>query len=218
MQVFLYPILIIIILAGCSGNQSGTTASGTKDSSKVKVDSNRDRPSGANRCVPNEGEALLEVGLHAQETSMWCWAASGQMCMSFLGRDVSQCEQANNEFNMSTCCNTPYQLNCIQGGWPEFNKYGFTADVTSNSPLSWEEIKHQVGCLKKPIAFSWHWVGEGGHMMVITGYQLSENEKYLTVLDPLPENIGSQSTILYDSYVKGVDHTHWNDYYNISKK
>ena len=38
------------------------------------------------------------VTLRPQETNMWCWAASGQMVMDFLGNNVSQCVQANNRF------------------------------------------------------------------------------------------------------------------------
>ena len=74
----------------------------------------------------------LPVTLHPQETANWCWAASGQMVMDYLGNNVSQCTEANNRFYRSDCCNLalcPYPdaptydtagncVGCACGGWP----------------------------------------------------------------------------------------------------
>src|SRR6516165_10551884 len=46
-------------------------------------------------CTPPE-TASLPVLLRAQKTELWCWAASGQMIMEYLGRSVDQCVQVNN--------------------------------------------------------------------------------------------------------------------------
>jgi len=169
-------------------------------------------------CTPNATIGSQPVNLHAQQTSMWCWAASGQMCMAFLGNNVAQCTQANNRFGRTDCCNSTVPNNCINGGWPEFDKYGFTFNVTNNAALSWNEIKKQIYCKKKPIAFSWHWNGGGGHMMVVTGYAVIAGERYLFINDPWGPNVGAQYPITYSNYVSGSDHTHWNDYYNITRK
>ena len=48
-------------------------------------------------CTP-EPLASQAVSLRGQETPVWCWAASGEMCMDFLGTDVSQCDEANKRF------------------------------------------------------------------------------------------------------------------------
>ena len=119
--------------------------------------------------------SFLNVPLFPQQNSTWCWAASGQMCMTFLGAtvDVSQCTQANNEFGKTNCCNNPIPSPCLNGGWPEFSKYGFSAQTTNSTALSWAQIQTQIGCLK-PIAFTWHWTGGGGHMMVIKGYAVMD--------------------------------------------
>lgn len=76
----------------------------------------------------------LPVTLHPQETQNWCWAASGQMVMDYLGHNVSQCVQANNRFGRNDCCEidlcpTPTEpptydasgncVGCPCGGWPE---------------------------------------------------------------------------------------------------
>jgi hypothetical protein len=161
----------------------------------------------------------LIVPLFPQQNSMWCWAASGQMCMTFLGAtvDVSQCTQANNEFGKTNCCNNPTSSPCLNGGWPEFSKYGFSAQTTNNTALSWAQIQTQIGCLNKPIAFSWHWTRGGGHMMVITGYAIIDGENWVFINDPGAPNVGSQYSITYEDYVSGSDHTHWNDFYDITK-
>jgi len=106
----------------------------------------------------------------------------------------------------------------VNGGWPEFDKYGFSANTTSDAPLSWADVKKQIYCYHKPIAFSWHWNSGGGHMMVITGYAVIDGQNWVFINDPWAPNVGGQYSITYDDYVSGSDHTHWNDYYNITKK
>jgi len=171
----------------------------------------------------------LPVQLHPQETGMWCWAASGQMIMDYLNHDTAQCVQANNRFNRSDCCNidlcpppTESSANaCAQGGWPEFNKYGFTFKTTSNTALSWKDLREQISnmhkCKKRPFAFSWHWPGGGGHMMVAKGYLTLQGVNYVVMLDPWSPCVGDERIITYDYYVESTGHhSHWNDYYDIT--
>ena len=61
----------------------------------------------------------LQVTLRPQKTGMWCWAASGQMVMEYLGKPVEQCIQANNRLNRSDCCKSPTPDECVMGGWPD---------------------------------------------------------------------------------------------------
>ena len=169
-------------------------------------------------CTPDAISASLPVPLLPQTTDKWCWAASGQMCMQFIGTtDVRQCVQANNKFGLSNCCNAIVPGDCINGSFPEFEKYNFSCNRTSNNALSWNEIKKQISCLHKPVAFTWKYNGGGGHMMVLTGYQVVGNEKLVVVNDPLEVNIGSTYTLSYDEYVSSSIHTHWDDFYNITK-
>jgi hypothetical protein len=162
----------------------------------------------------------LDVTLRGQQTNMWCWAASGQMTMNFIhpASNVQQCDEANKRFGRTDCCNNPVPNACINGGWPEYPKYNFKADMTSDAALSWEDLKKQIYCKKKPFAFSWHWPGGGGHMMVAIGYFTLEGTNYVSVNNPWPPTGGVQEIITYDSYVGGpaFGHTHWNDYYNIT--
>lgn len=171
-------------------------------------------------CHPRASESLA-VTVHPQETSMWCWAASGQMVMDYLGHNVSQCVQANNRFGRTDCCNSPVPngMKCIKGGWPEFGKYNFEFKTTSNAPLSWDDLMEQIStekhCGKKPFCFTWHHSGGGGHMMVAIGYTTVGGTNYVEMLDPWPPNVGDHRFITYDTYVSPPNKTHWDDYYNI---
>jgi hypothetical protein len=180
-----------------------------------------------NNCCKPALTGSLPVSLHPQETGMWCWAASGQMVMDYLGHDVSQCVQANNRFNRTDCCSIalcPSPVTghlCVRGGWPEFDKYGFSFKTTSNAPLSWRDLKSQISnqpyCKAKPFCFTWRWPGGGGHMMVARGYISLMRMNYVAVLDPWAPCVGDEYIISYDYYCESPGHhTHWNDYYDVT--
>jgi len=77
-------------------------------------------------CIPDANNGSISVPLFAQQTSMWCWAACGEMCMEFLGAtDIKQCIQANENFSKTTCCNSIVPQECINGAFPQFEKYNF---------------------------------------------------------------------------------------------
>lgn len=178
----------------------------------------------------------LPVQRHPQETSNWCWAASGQMVMDYLSHNVSQCTEANNRFGRTDCCNidlcpspteTPQydrNMNCIGcpcPGWPEFDKYGFTFKRTHDTALSWEDLRTQISnepnCKRKPFAFSWHWSGGGGHMMVVKGYLTLANTNYVVILDPWAPCVGDERIITYADFVQSAGNwTHWDDFYDIT--
>jgi hypothetical protein len=173
-------------------------------------------------CSPKESESLT-VTMHPQETGMWCWAASGQMVMAYLGTNVAQCTQANNEFSRNDCCNRPVPYACVQGGWPEFPKYNFSFAKTTNAPLSWNQLKAEISasnnCGNRPFCFTWAWTGNGGHVMVAIGYQtislMALKIQLVEVNDPLPVNTGTHKWITYSAYVSGPGYTHWDDYYQV---
>ncbi len=168
----------------------------------------------------------LAVGLRPQETSMWCWAASGEMVMDFLGTNVTQCDEANKRFGRTDCpcsqCSNPIaDPPCVIGGWPEFDKYGFKFKRTSDTALTWaqlqEELAEDTYCGKTPIAYSWHWTGGGGHMMVARGYVTANNQNFVAILDPWGPCAGDDRIITYAAYVSGGGYTHWDDFYEIRK-
>ena len=165
--------------------------------------------------------STVDVPTLPQQASYWCWAASGEMTMRFLGHDVSQCTEANNRFGLTSCCQDN-SGDCNNGGWPEYDKYHFTSTHTSDTALTWAQIQSEIYCGKRPIAFSWHWPGGGGHMMVVKGYLTVGNTQYVDVDDPEPfTNLqtltgGTETIMTYTRYVSDTDHTHWDDYYGIT--
>lgn len=171
-------------------------------------------------CCSPPVEESLGVTLRPQETSMWCWAASGQMVMEYLGTNVAQCTQANNRFGRTDCCNSPTPGACVVGGWPEFGKYGFSFETTSNAALSWDDLKDEIAdatnCGRRPFAFTWHWPGGGGHMMAAIGYRTVDGVNFVEVNDPWAPNVGDHRFDTYDYYVESAGHhTHWDDYYRV---
>jgi hypothetical protein len=179
------------------------------------------------------GVALAQVvtvatPVYAQLTPMWCWAASGQMTMGFLGTNVSQCDQANKELGRTDCCVASGQLPptpCIHGGSPQYAGWGFSNDKTAaGTPLTMAQMMEQIA-LGKPWAFVWKWTSGGGHVMVGTGYAnlplVPTPVELVLINNPEPWSDsgdgGSQYWITYDNYVSGKNHTHGVDFYNITK-
>ena len=174
-------------------------------------------------CCNPKPEETLPVNLRLQETDSWCWAASGEMIMEYMGANIEQCDEANKRLGRNDCCNKPVPWSCIHGGWPEFDKYGFTSKHTSNAALSWKQVKSQLSCKKKPFAFTWKFEGEdnGGHMMVATGYRTIDGINFVSGYDPLPYDplLGTNKAYIpYETYVSGSYYTHWDDYYDVTKK
>jgi len=176
-------------------------------------------------CTPPTAYAL-NVPLRAQETDVWCWAASEQMVMEFLGTPAPQCEQADKYLSVSNCCKKPIPGECVTTGWPVFSLYNFAYDETNNTALTFDQLKEQIFCKKKPVAYSWHWYGGGGHVMVARGYYTADGVNYLNINDPWPPpgydsslpNGGEQYDITYSNFVKGSNHYHWDDFYNVTKR
>src|SRR5262249_45129250 len=140
------------------------------------------------------------------------------MVMKSLGTTVKQCVQANDRFSLTTCCDAAVPDDCLHSGFPQFRRYNFTFQKTARAALSWEDLTVQIGCTKKPIAFSWEYRGGGGgHMMVATGYNVIHGVNYVVIQDPLPVKVGYVNrTITYDTYVEDAAYTHWDDFYDVT--
>jgi hypothetical protein len=172
--------------------------------------------------TPRPSSKLVSVPITGQHTSMWCWAASGEMTMNYQGAAVVQCDEANKRFGRTDCCNAVKPDECVVGGWPEYDKYDFTAVHTTNAPLTWDQVQDELACANRPFAFSWHWLPDHntGHMMVASGYDVVEGQNMIRVNNPGPWDPtggGDQYFTTYDDYVSGPDHSHWDDYYQIHK-
>jgi hypothetical protein len=103
----------------------------------------------------------------------------------------------------------------VNGGWPEFAKYGFTFLRTNSSALTWSQLKNELKH-NRPVPFSWGWSGGGGHMMVAVGYAEVGGEHYVTIHDPWSPCVGDTRTLTYAAFVSGNGYTHWDDFYALA--
>jgi hypothetical protein len=172
---------------------------------------------------------ILEVPLFAQETRMWCWAASGEMIMHYYGEEVPQHVQANIRFKRSDCGNQTRSIQCIKGGFPQFKKkYGFNPPKSKYGAISWQELLGQIHA-NQPVGFSWEWKKckgskfSGSHYMVARGYIILNDTRLVVVNDPLPMNTdkykgGTVSIMTYDDYVQFCPrYIHSYTHYDIKK-
>jgi hypothetical protein len=167
----------------------------------------------------------LPVNLRAQETEVWCWAATGQMTMEYFGTTISQSEQANLLFRRDDCGRRPVPGPCVRGGDVVLRPFGFSHDL-SRAPLSEDEIVRQIFTLRKPLPFSWVWPGGGGHAALVVGYaQLPDRTFLVECLDPYPPagkdprsmSGGHRTFIPYRRWVAGAEHSFGGVLFNITK-
>jgi hypothetical protein len=73
--------------------------------------------SGASGQVVGLSSLVTSITPRAQEMPMWCWAATGQMLMSYYGQNYEQCTLATNHWNDGRgCCASPVPDICNGGG------------------------------------------------------------------------------------------------------
>jgi hypothetical protein len=174
-------------------------------------------PSDPGPCTPPPSRHLA-VPLEGQETGKWCWAASTQMVLDYFGRRVEQGRMANDEFDRTDCLDDPVPVDCIHGAFLRVERYGYLSNTTVNgTALPWDELTRQLGCLGKPVAFSWQWIGGGGHEMVATGYHSARGRQFVEYNDPWPPGVGDFSVITYPAWVSNdLSHHHGSDDYDFT--
>ena len=167
----------------------------------------------------------LPVELRAQETEVWCWAATGQMIMEFFGKGVSQSEQANLAFRRSDCGQRPTPRQCVRGGEILLGPFGFNYEVTKK-PLSEAALVHQLYNLRKPVPFAWRFPGGGGHAALVVGYaRQPDGTLLLDCLDPYPPpgkepraiNGGHRVFMPYNRWDGDYDHSFGHALFNVTK-
>jgi hypothetical protein len=168
----------------------------------------------------------LPVTLRAQETELWCWAATGQMTMEFLGKPISQGEQADIVLGRHDCCGHPCPRACVRGGSIVLIPFGFTFDLSSQPPDE-EELVRQLHTLRKPVPFFWQYPGGGGHAAVVVGYARQPDGAFLVeCLDPWPPpgkdrrswSGGQRIFMPYPRWARDYDHVFGGALVNVTRK
>ncbi len=177
--------------------------------------------------------------LRPQETNNWCWAAITQMLAEHLSISTNQCTLANmrfggqNEFEANCCTEQtrgtpcPKTSDCDLPSQLALAYVNMTASESSTA-LSWSNIKSQIACAGKPMAYGYGTKGAVGHVVIVRGYTVipavtvrgaGGSTSYLVLDDPAPACTGQQRLITYAEYVDPAGSaTHWTTYYDIARR
>ncbi len=184
---------------------------------------------------PVAGRASFAVMPKPQMSSDWCWAASAEMAMESLHADeddVRQRIQAGRgylppDMCKSDVCTAPSggstAPSCKFGGFPQFYKYNFLADVTPDfRPLEWQELWREFQC-ERPVVFARENVENGrrngsGHMVVAASAAIVDGSAWIAIKDPAPQCFGSERAETYDEYRGDATMAHWIDYFHLHRK
>ena len=176
-------------------------------------------------CCKPEISGNVANTLRPQETNNWCWAATTQMLVQHLGVSVTQCSLANARFTRTDCCNPqndgstcPKTNNCNMPGWIMLDFCGCKSDETETA-LSWADLRKQIFCSKKPMAWAYGTEGVVGHVVAVKGYITLGGTNYVVLNDPWDPCNGQERIITYAEYTNPAGtSTHWTTWYNIAKK
>lgn len=128
----------------------------------------------------------LGITMQAQVNSNWCWAASGNTVAAYLGySSYSQNQFCNLAFDRainSTCPNNQASLGNDQEA---FRQIGISPGYYYYGYLSYNTVINEIDALR-PVMTRIQWQSGGGHMMVIYGYDKSQNWVYWG--DPWPSD------------------------------
>lgn len=176
-------------------------------------------------CCSPEIAGNVPNALRPQQTNNWCWAAVTQMLAQHVGNSVNQCDLANHRFGRTDCCNSqnegsdcPKTNNCNMPGWLELDFAGVTFEENSTA-RTWEQLRSQIYCSKKPMGYAYGTSGVVGHVVMIKGYVSVGSTNYVILNDPWSPCNGAERLITYSEYADPAGtSTHWNTWYNIAKK
>jgi hypothetical protein len=157
-------------------------------------------------------ERTLSLLYSPQASHSWCWAASGQMVMEWLGEapeKACQCRQAEQVLGVKGCCVSSSSCepaddvpsSCDEPRWPAFvessGTYAFDYKTTCDGlpdrqdddacdakPLGWHDLAAEL-CAGRPVLASFRSRGSArGHMLVVKGFSTHPNRRVLLV-DPM---------------------------------
>ena len=151
-------------------------------------------------------QVALNVPLHGQETSEWCYAASTQMIGEYFGSSIKQCTIASHD-NGIDCCppdGGSVPSSCVNGGntYDELTYWGFPG-VDNGGALSYSGIKSEIDA-QRPVGVGIEWPSGGKHAIIVDGYWTkSDGTHHVHILNPLPVNHGDEEWATYDVLLNG---------------
>ena len=140
--------------------------------------------------------------------------------ITFLNRDIKTfCLQNCTDTRSCNALSYPRKNSaCNKPGWLELDFAGLKFTETKTA-LTWDALKKQIFCAKKPMGYAYGTPGVVGHVLVIKGYITLNGTRYLALNDPWAPCSGQERFITYEEYENppGTS-THWSTWYDIAKK
>lgn len=127
----------------------------------------------------------LYIDGQAQQQTNWCWAATGNSVAAYYGYDYSQnqfCDMAFGRSTSTTCPNSQANLGNDQQA---FSTIGINPGRYISGTISYSTLVGQISN-NEPVMTRIGWTSGGGHMMVLTGYDTSNNQ--VQYYDPWPSD------------------------------
>lgn len=145
--------------------------------------------------LPEEVETLSgqphdRLGLRTlpQERELWCWAACTEMVLRFFEAPFGMCNVAGGLLNRNCCnsatpgCNVGLSIEEVDQAFGSVRLAG----VRFDREISFEDIQNQIsGNPRRPVVAGIKWAGDGGHLVVISGWRIDNaSRRFVTVNDP----------------------------------
>jgi hypothetical protein len=129
--------------------------------------------------------------MQSQQQTEWCWAAVAASVASYFnsagpsGGPWRQCEIVSNVRKDATCCKDGTTSNCNHDDYLEsaLTVVNHLAGPVNSGAMPYGDILHAIDG-NKPVALRMGWYGDGGHFIVLDGYDDSGGSQIVDVEDP----------------------------------
>lgn len=140
-----------------------------------------------------------------QERFYSCWSTSAEMIMYFHGLRVPQCVQASHPGDCWCCVEWRLRDECDQASYPQFQRWGFAAQVQYPQPLTWKQATAEIDA-GHPFAFSRtenKTSGTMSHMLVAIGYKqpAGPETQILVCLNPRFSTFAEEEDVMFTDYL-----------------
>jgi hypothetical protein len=138
----------------------------------------------------------LPIGHVVQQKSEWCWAACTKMVLSNFGQPVRQCDVVEFLFD-EVCCPSVNDVDTCNSGCDKediltiYEHFNVTATVVEDSDdIVFNEIRSEIRDRGRPVQVLIEWDEGGAHVVVIYGWRVQGNYRYLRIHDSLNNGSG----------------------------
>ncbi len=128
----------------------------------------------------------LNFDMQAQTQTNWCWAATAVSVSRFYWSwsNWDQCEVANSELSLSSCCDSPVPGACNVPWYLDRALTRTNNFVSITGAATYAEVRAELQA-GRVVGARVGWSGGGGHFMVIYGCGRSLAGEYFDIDDPI---------------------------------